>query len=246
LSALFTLILYGQILGQVLDFFLHRPSKMVGVSTPGWALQEAIRVLQQGFGGVALGLFLGGAVFCLGLWRYWRSNPLALALFVLPAIVMVAGALTARGTMYPRFFFSLAGFAVLIAVRGARLPLVVGVMIALSAVSLYFNYRYPKQDFAGALAYVESTAAPEDEIVTAGIAHWPYERYFDRKWGRLDKAEQVPDLRSGGRTVWVVYTFPRYIQAATPDVAKVIDEECKDRQRFPGTLGGGDLFVCKL
>lgn len=63
IGAALTLLLYGPMLTQVIDFFANRPSQLVGVSTPLWALLEAIRVIQQGLG---VGTLVGalGAATC--------------------------------------------------------------------------------------------------------------------------------------------------------------------------------------
>ena len=51
-------------------------------------------------------------------------------------------------------------------------------MVALSAASLYFCYRYPKQDFSGALAYVRQHAAPDATVAGLGPAAAAYRLYY--------------------------------------------------------------------
>jgi len=123
LSGLFTLLLYAPVLGDVANYFVHKPSKLRGVSTPMWALLEGVRVLLAGLGGAGaaaamVALAAAALLFGSGLLSLWRTQPLVLGLFVMPGFVTIAGAAAARGTMYPRFFFSLAPYAVLLAVRG--------------------------------------------------------------------------------------------------------------------------------
>src|SRR5690606_29567359 len=113
-----TLALYGPILGQVISWFTNRPSRLLGVSTPAWAIEEGLRILRIGLGG-GWTVLAGATVFAIGLASYLRQSPLVFALFVLPGVTTVAGAMLGRGTMYPRFFFFLIGFALLIVVRGA-------------------------------------------------------------------------------------------------------------------------------
>jgi len=43
LTAVLTLLFYAPILTQVLHFFVRSPSTMVAVSTPRWAMLEALR-----------------------------------------------------------------------------------------------------------------------------------------------------------------------------------------------------------
>jgi uncharacterized membrane protein len=48
----------------------------------------------------------------------FKQDRMVFALFALPGLLTALGAVLARGTMYPRFYFFLIGFAVLILVRG--------------------------------------------------------------------------------------------------------------------------------
>ena len=269
LSALLTVALYGPVLGQLLDFFLHRPSRLQGISSPGWALAEAVRVLKTGLG-AAPGLVAGAVVAALGTASYWRTNRWALALFVVPGVVTILGALAVRGTMYPRFFFSLIGFALLIGVRGAAVLAlaiarrvhaperyatlagrwvtgVVGLMIVLSATSLAYNYCWPKQDFIGAADWIATNVPPGDAIVTAGVTVFPYREYVPRPWPEIPEGgESLIDEMRATRRVWVVYVFPRYLEISHPYLTRLIREECGREVRFRGSLGGGDIVVCPL
>ena len=110
------LLLYSPILFQVQNFF-HHPSKMKAVSTPLWAVFETLRGLSIGLG--TQGVLIGAAVVvACGAWSYFKESRVVFALFALPAVLTALGAVLSRGTMYPRFYFSLIGFAVLILVRG--------------------------------------------------------------------------------------------------------------------------------
>src|SRR5208337_80190 len=74
--------------------------------------------------GLTLGSGVLGAVVCValvvacGYWSYYKQSRVVFALFALPGLVTLLGALLARGTMYPRFYFYLIGLAVVILVRG--------------------------------------------------------------------------------------------------------------------------------
>jgi len=257
-------LLYLPIFTQVLDFFLNTPSQLEGVSTPGWALDEAVRVLRIGFG-ATVGLVAAGTLVSAGLLSYLNRAPLALALFVVPGFTTLFGALLARGTMYPRFFFFLAGFGILIAVRGARalgewvgrrlgsddetlsrrLGVAAGlVMIAGSAVTLRSNYVVPKQDYRGASEYVEESAGPNDEIVTTGVTAIAYRDYLARDWSEVREPEDVRALTNAGRRVWLLYSFPRYLIHDLPRLAPLIEDACAGGRVFPGTVGGGEVVVC--
>jgi len=273
LSGVFTVLLYAPVLRDVTHFFASQPSKLRGVSTPGWAVAEAARGLLVALGGVGasaaiVALVAGGVIFGAGLLSLWRTQRLALGLFVMPGAITIAGALAARGTMYPRFFFSLCGYAVLIAVcgafslasavarrtgpadsaarRGERLATAaVGLLIVLSALSLGAAWRYPKQDFEGAARYVVAHSTPGDMAATVDVTTIPYSDYYRFPSSAVATASDVASLRAG-RRVWLIFTFPRYLEHTAPEVWTIIQRECNDATRFRGTVGGGDVYVCTL
>jgi hypothetical protein len=190
---------------------------------------------------------------------------MATMLFVFPGVSILAGALLARGTMYPRFFFALAGFGLLIGVRGiftltdwmarraSRAPAdgprlgsaVVGVVAVLSLFSLAPNYRYPKQDFVGALHHIEAVWQPGDTAAVTGVTDFAFRRYLGRDWPAVASPGDLATLRRD-RAVWIAWAFPRYLAAATPGVLATLDQDCTRRTVFRGTVGGGDVHVCRL
>ena len=218
--------------------------------------------------GAWIGLLAGAALFGAGALSYARRDGLGLALFVLPGAVTLVGALAARGTMYPRFYFFLIGFAFLIAVRGAvvvggflvaRLggarqeerglatgTVLAALMVVVSGASLRANYVAPKQDFGGALDYVEREASGSDFVATVGVTTLPYAEYYGREFNEITDPASLAALRDGGRRVWVLYTFERYIEASQAELMDTIRGECGDARVFPGTVGGGAITVCSF
>ena len=215
--------------------------------------------------GIAVGA-VGAVVVTVGLFSYARRDPTAFALFVAPALVVLAGALMARGTLYPRFFFALAGFGVLITVRGVvgvsewfgrRRPghpgagsqlssAGLGVLILLSAWSLPLNYRYSKQDFLGAMAYIDSHRGGPDVVAVTGVTDFAYRDYLGRRdWVAVSDTAALEALRRG-HTVWVAWSLPRYLARTAPDVLALLDQACPEPVVFRGTVGGGDIRVCAL
>ncbi|MGH7504811.1 MAG: hypothetical protein ACRELX_04140, partial [Longimicrobiales bacterium] len=209
---------------------------------------------------------VGAVVFVIGLTAYLRRSPLTFAMFVLPGATTLAGALLGRGTMYPRFYFFLIGFALLIVVRGAMVigaavarvagrvgvlgerigTAFVGLMIVASALSLRYNYAYPKQAFQAAAAHVESSARPDEPVAVINATWYAYMEYYGKPWTRITSGEELAALRRSGRTVWLLYTFPRYVEHEAPGVSATIRAECGDAATFDGTVGDGDVFACAL
>jgi 4-amino-4-deoxy-L-arabinose transferase-like glycosyltransferase len=267
LAALATLALYAPMLVDVRQFFAQPPSA-TPVATPGWAAAELVRGLRIGFG-TAAGALAGALLLACGIVSYYRQSPFLLALFVLPGAIIVAGAIALARPIFPRFLFFLAGFAVLIVVRGALEIgawiarrwrgggasageangagiLLVAAIAVISAVSLRDNYRFPKQDFAGAAAYVSSRRAEGDLVVTAGPATLPYRDYYGERWTAVTSRPELDVLRAQGRPVWVLYTLADYLAAGAPLLMKTLREECRIDAVFRGTVANGDVTVCVL
>jgi hypothetical protein len=116
--------------------------------------------------------------------------------------------------------------------------------IAASAATLGRVYRHPKQDFSGAMRFVESERQAAEPVLTAGAAAWPYQNYYRRDWPKLKDREQIESVCSHARRVWLVYTFPRYIEHETPGLMGAIGLHFQTIRVFPGTLNDGDVFVC--
>jgi 4-amino-4-deoxy-L-arabinose transferase-like glycosyltransferase len=261
-AALATVALYAPLLGDVQAFFSDG-SQGVKAASAGWALLELLRGLQVGFASGAV-LLVVGTVFVVGCGSYLRQNPLALGLFLFPPIFVFASAALLHRPTFPRFFFFVAGFALLIAVRGAltithwgagflgpRMRswrpqlaiLAVIAMVAVSAAILPRNYAGPKQDFAGALRFLGTRARAGDLIVTAGGgATYVYDAYYGRPWRRVEGVEDLSAARRAHPTVWVVRTFDRYVRKDERPLFDVLETTCRTT-KFPGTLSDGDVYV---
>ncbi|MGE0126715.1 MAG: glycosyltransferase family 39 protein [Blastocatellales bacterium] len=266
LCASLTLQLHALAMPEFLSTGLHEVSLPSEWTNPLWVITESVRSLRIGFSGIAV-VLCGGAFVGLGwlsmLKRDWRAG---LAL-VLPA-ALAGGLMLALGhNLWPRFFFFSMGFALLIVVRGAmeapRMLLalasgpgrerlataagltLMGLIILASAATVPRNYRLPKQDFTGARDYVERNRQPGDAVVAVGLAAMDYGRYFATHWSVADEREELEVIRESHSTVWLVYTIPVEVKAYHPDIWRVIEQDFEVVKVFPGTLGGGEVYVCR-
>jgi hypothetical protein len=260
-ATLLGLVLYAPLAGQVYAVLTRPPSVGVGVATHGWALREALRGLQTGLGGA--GLAFAATLSAVGGWNYWRRQRIAFWLFVLPGVTTALATFVLGTTTRPRFFFLLIGFGALFAVRGAlqagdwwgrrraspaasrmtAATAIVLVLVAANVASLGFLYRYPKQDYEGALAWIDRSARQGDIVATAGLATFPYASFYQRGWTEVTTPSALDALRDRGPRLRVVYAFPEYMH---PDLAGLLQRECRDRRAFKGTVGGGDVIVCTI
>jgi mannosyltransferase len=171
--------------------------------------------------------------------------------------------------LWPRFLFFSIGFAMLIVIHGAMVlprmvlavfdypaaweklasragPAFAGLMIAASALTVPRCYSLPKQDFAGARDYVEQHRAAGDAVVAVGLAGRAYGSYFAPSWQVAQSKEELESVRHADGQTWLVYTLPIEIQAYHPGVWPMIEKEFEVVKIFPGTLGGGEVVVCRL
>ena len=124
--------------------------------------------------------------------------------------------------------------------------LLVVAMAGAAAASLPFDYRYPKQDFEGAMRFVDARRDAGEAVVTVGGAVYPFREYYKRDWAGIRSATDLKDVRARGQRVWMIYTLTEYIEADAPDLMRTLREDCSLEQVFRGTVAGGDVTVCTL
>jgi uncharacterized membrane protein len=234
-------------------------------ASPLWALKEMVRGLRNGAGGGLLAIAVGGVLLLSGLASFWRSNRFVVGLMVLPGLVTAAAVLATSHNFWPRFFFFEIGFALLLLVRGAvvcsdfvakllggtdklafRLSTAVLVlMLIASVIPLRAQYLYPKQDYLSAMRFVEGQQRSEEQVVTVGVVTTAFQRYYGRAWPLLETRAQLDAQLTQDRGTWLIYAMPIYIRASQPDVWDAIQSRFTLVRVFPGTLSGGEIFVCK-
>ncbi|MCC6407407.1 MAG: glycosyltransferase family 39 protein, partial [Planctomycetes bacterium] len=259
LTASFALLAYALVLPQF-------PATMLAKSMPGaatewknplWLVTETLAGLARGLPGGWFALIGGVAVFALGVWSYARQGLTVLALFFLPIVVTVVAIVGMHHNLWPRFFFSSAGFLVLVVLRGisrggelvARRPLgprfaaIVGVLVcAASAATLPRAYG-PKQDFEGALAFVRSNAAPDDGVATIEMTDLPYREFLDAGWESVKSLDELVALEGRHPRTWIVYCTPTFLAARQPEAWRRLQDEYSEAKVFPGTVGGSEVVV---
>jgi hypothetical protein len=107
------------------------------------------------------------------------------------------------------------------------------------------NYTVPKQDFDGAVRFLEAAEARGARIAVAGPACDPFDlfgRYYGKSWGCVETVEAWRAAGNGPQPALVVHTLSDSI--ADPALRAAL-KSCRVVQRFPATLGGGDLIVCE-
>jgi hypothetical protein len=196
-----------------------------------------------------------------------RSYQAALAM-ILPGLLAGTSMLVLGHNLWPRFFFFCMGFALLVAVQGAIVaphklfalikPLrereglaaatglsLACLMILASSITIARCYALPKQDFTGARDFVEQNRVQSDAVVAVGLAGTAYGRYFAPHWAIAQTQKELDEIRRDHSNVWLVYTIPVQVKAYCPDIWQVIESDFSVVNVFPGTLGGGEVYVCR-
>jgi 4-amino-4-deoxy-L-arabinose transferase-like glycosyltransferase len=262
-TALLCAMAYAPFVGGLIEYMnTGAPSQPDHTATASWALNEALRQILSGAGVPAA--VAGGLLSLAGALSLWRRQPFAVALLVAPGAVTVLALAALGNPMRPRFVFFLTGAAAIFAGRGFGLlaaalvrrfrpqapqtPAVIVLALlcaSASAVGLPRNYRVPKQDFAGAVRYLDGAAAQGVRIAAAGPACFPLRAYYDRSsWTCLETlvdwrhAKPAPPAR-----FLIVHTLTDYVE--DPALEAELRTNCPEVARFPGTLGGGDIIVCE-
>lgn len=266
-----TLQLHALALPEFLATGLHEVSLPSEWTNPLWVVTESLRSLRIGFSGAAV-VLAGGVMIGIGWLSISRRDLRAGLSLVLPAILAGGTMLLLGHNLWPRFFFFSMGFGLLIVIRGAietprllldfagrlnpgwkaneRFSSALGIamcslIICASAATLPRNYMRPKQDFTGAREFVERNRQPGDTVVTVGLAAMDYGRYYAPKWSIADEGKQLDAIGKSHQNIWLVYTLPVQLKAYHPEIWEIVDRDFEIIKVFPGTLGGGEVFVCK-
>lgn len=200
--------------------------------------------------GIALVLpaFLGGATMLVlehYLWPrfFFFSMGFAVLIAIRGAMTLPSWILNAK---WPRAFLSLLPRAGSRGVLGQRAGLILACLLILASVlTLPKLYNLPKQDFTGARDWVERSRASDDRVVAVGLAGVAYGRYFAPQWSVAQSRAELDSITRGRNNVWLVYTLPIQIKAYRPEIWDAIQRDFQTVEVFPGTLGGGGVFVCR-
>ena len=236
-------------------------------TNPLWVVTETLRSLRIGFAGGFV-VLCGGVLVAAGWLDIFRREQRTAWAMVLPAVIGGGSMLALGHNLWPRFFFFAMGFALLIVVHGAvLLPhllfrlldprqalrewprrlgyALAGLIIVASITTIPRCYALPKQDFTGARDFVERQRRPGDAVIVVGLAAHAYSEYYAPSWPVAETLQDMAALRHNRETTYVVYTLPIELKAAHPELWKTVENEFETVKVFPGTLGGGEVYVCR-
>ncbi|MGH9858355.1 MAG: hypothetical protein ACRD4B_10970, partial [Acidobacteriota bacterium] len=224
-------------------------------NSPFWTLAEIIRGMKVSFAGGFVAL-VASLIFFAGLWSYARTNPLLVAILILPPLLGSIVVIALGHPLWPRFFFFAFGFGSLIVIRGGivlgrwlsvRRAEELGVVICcsfiiVSALSIPGAYL-PKQDFEGVLSFIEEQKEPGDKVVTVGRASAAYQGFYRTDFEEIKSIDRLQQVRTNAASTWVVYMIPEDVKAVYPEVMASIQKDFTLVKTFPSPLADGEIFV---
>ena len=261
MSALLTFQLHALVVPQIMGPIVRESTTVGSWNSPLWTLSEMIRGLHLD-AGVWLTVPVALAIVGAGCVSYLSRQVAVPLLLVFPAALLSAVMISMGHPLWPRFFVFLAGFGVLVVVRGIRdiserLCGVLGwtrstgvrfgarvtVCLAIASAFLAPSAYGPKQDFAHAKEIVAKARQPGEDVVTVGLARLVYPPYYAPDWRVAETVDEVRSIRDKSSRLWLVYTFPVHMESDYPEILKLVQEEFEPMGRFDGSLAGGGVFV---
>ena len=261
LAAYLSVHAHALILHQVVEFFRSTDRTGMGWTTVAGFVPVVTTGLQAGLG--TLGLLL---LFTLGVIAFgsYASQSLLFALAaVSPALFNIAALILLRTGAYPRSFLYTLPFALLFAIRGAetieafirkslgqkpgryRIPAFAFLLIVLSMLPLPRLYRYPRQDYLGALNWIRERSRPGDSVAAVGLAATAYRSYYAPELDFPASPAELHAIEAGSQRVWVIYTFSRDMRIRFSNLLDDLESRYEDSMSFRGTVGDGTVHVMK-
>ncbi|MCM2269950.1 MAG: glycosyltransferase family 39 protein [Thermoanaerobaculia bacterium] len=265
-------LLYAPMAREAFDLFARKAAEAAAMAqaattgataanpwrSPRWALEAVIASLGLGAAGLAA-LAAAAALLAAGALDLARRQAWRFVGWVVPGAALAVVLLALGRNLWPRFFFFLAGFVLIVLVRGlaqlgaAVLPaggrartIAALALLALWSTLLPRAYALPKQDFEGARDYLARVRGPGEAVATVGLAAMPYRRYYATDYVEVASVAELDALAAASSGVYVVSTLPVYLASRTPALAAAVASRGREVARFRGGVGDGDVVVLRL
>lgn len=265
LATIFSLFLHAPILGEMIEFLGGDSGFQKVASTwtnPLWTIAEIFRTfgIPPWLGAIVagVGLFFG----IVGLRKLSAIDRRLPYLFFLPAAFGTATMLLLERNIWPRFYFNLLGFFLIVGIlcldscvefvdrkigRFRATPKIAYAVVCLAFLMILPPALVvPKQDYPTAAKYLDQRQSEGAKIVTVGLAVKPYESYYEKSYIGVDNLDRMREIMSANKIVYVVDTLSTYLESRTPRLAALISDRFEMVATFPGTVGGGEIKIYKM
>jgi mannosyltransferase len=256
-----TLALYAPFLSSILS--MAQTSRAIPAEGPHIGFGLLFEVIQSfhdallGSAGLLVGLVIGaiGGYVCL------RSRPVAVLAMLTPLLLqlLVFGAMGMP--VHPRYFaialplvYLFASVGLVTAVRTvfrsraqpAGTVVLTGLMLV-SAVPLVRYYKTPKQDFLGAMRFVDSASAPGDRKAGVDLAGRVITGFYRRAdYDFVWTLQDLVNLEQSGKGVWAITTLDRILWVRDSALASHLRTNYTRVAVLPGTLGDGAMRIYRF
>lgn len=227
-------------------------------------VREVLDGLLGAFHGPA-GLTVVAVFGVIGLVTWWQRHALSLWLAIAP-IVLEAGAVVATGIgIHPRYFAIVLPVLLVVAglgldtvvaavaertvAAGRRRAAVIGgvltVAVLVSAVPLGRYYRYPKQDFLGAVGAVNARQPACGARVGVDVAGHVLTDYYRAGFATAENLDDLRAIESRTRPgrVCAVTTLEGLLATSDPEVVEYLRREYRRVAWLPGTVGDAAMRI---
>ena len=263
-----TILAYLPILPSLLDTMgeisaTSSVDKMQVYQNPIWTMGEGVRTAIGNTGSLTLIVVVVGlTAIALGALGTHSAQPLFFLAIALHIVVTLVLLMSLDMRIWPRFFFVDIGPVIVLVVVGcrygaglmaqlfkrpqiARPMFIVGVLalISISGFLVQRNYDAPKQDLAGAFAFVEGTRDPTERVYAINPGGPVFESHFGADWTTISDAENYAKAMAQPGPVAVVVLFPNRMFRVIPELGTDVEEEFELVRAFAGTLGDGRVLV---
>ncbi len=265
LAGIFSLLLHAFILKDMFAFLLGGEGHEKVSSdwtNPLWTIQATFESFGiPGWLGLIGGL-MALLVLGVGVRRLRTIDNRLPWLFLLPAFFGTFVMITLERNIWPRFYFNLMGFFLIIAIlcldaltdlAKKKIPkfrhgFVVGasLLVLLFALILPRALTVPKQNFQGAARLLDEQKDQGATIVTLGLARLPYATYYHKTYTSIDSLQQLKSIVDREKKVMAVDTLSTFLHSRSPKIAAFVEAHGTLLATFPGSVGGGAIKVYEL
>ncbi len=266
LGGALTLLLYAPMLGDVLASVggvggTSAVDVMQEYQNPLWALLEGVRTALGNLGAL-VGLVAAAviALAAIGAVAAAGRAPLFAPVVAVHVGLTLALLVLLGMRIWPRFFFADIGFVLILIVLGVRsvsgwiarrLGADPGRVFRAAAVAMVLvslplaarNYMAPKQDLAGAHAFVQQIRKPGERVYAVGFPAAVFRDHFGADWQPILDDEDWLAARGKPGPLIVVVAFPARGLRKVPTLDADTEGALKLERRFAGTLGDGAVLI---
>ena len=244
-------LIHAGVLGKMIAFWSteERTGWGSGIGNIEGMVGLVGRGLQAGF--LLPGAILLVAVAAWAWWNLWCTDRLTAVLFVMPSLFGFIAVVALHYGAYPRAFLHVLPFVFVAIVHlletgTGRLRMgFAAILLICSALSLGPLYRFPKQDYSGALAIVRQAALPDEKIAAAGMAGGVYRMFYAPDIEAVRSVDELHRLEAESPTVWMLYSFTRDMRLRFPALYDYLEANYETVSTHRGTLDDGTIYLVR-